>query len=113
MKDGADGRKHWAYGGDFGDVPNDLNFCLNGLTWPDRTPHPALLGNSLFHLILEHNNVLGNCKTYMSDVSFCDEQMSLIITFRGQVCLSTDQGFFKGRKTSGIYIFTHLLHIFS
>ncbi|PQQ00413.1 beta-galactosidase-like [Prunus yedoensis var. nudiflora] len=42
LKDNADGSKHWAYGGDFGDVPNDLNFCLNGLVWPDRTPHPAL-----------------------------------------------------------------------
>ncbi|KAL4203703.1 hypothetical protein AMTRI_Chr01g129290 [Amborella trichopoda] len=42
LKEGADGTKHWAYGGDFGDIPNDLNFCLNGLTWPDRTPHPAL-----------------------------------------------------------------------
>lgn len=42
LKDGADGNKHWAYGGDFGDIPNDLNFCLNGLVWPDRTPHPAL-----------------------------------------------------------------------
>ncbi|KAF3772816.1 Beta-galactosidase [Nymphaea thermarum] len=42
LKLGSDGRKHWAYGGDFGDCPNDLNFCLNGLTWPDRTPHPAL-----------------------------------------------------------------------
>ncbi|KAK7317355.1 hypothetical protein RJT34_01507 [Clitoria ternatea] len=38
----ADGTKHWAYGGEFGDVPNDLNFCLNGLTFPDRTPHPVL-----------------------------------------------------------------------
>ncbi|KAG2396533.1 hypothetical protein LR48_Vigan08g004000 [Vigna angularis] len=37
-----DGTKHWAYGGEFGDVPNDLNFCLNGLTFPDRTPHPVL-----------------------------------------------------------------------
>ncbi|KAH0468778.1 hypothetical protein IEQ34_002010 [Dendrobium chrysotoxum] len=42
LKEGKDGIKHWAYGGDFGDFPNDLNFCLNGLTWPDRTPHPAL-----------------------------------------------------------------------
>ncbi|KAJ6346767.1 hypothetical protein OIU76_003447 [Salix suchowensis] len=42
LKESGDGRKHWAYGGDFGDTPNDLNFCLNGLTWPDRTPHPAL-----------------------------------------------------------------------
>ncbi|KAF9591655.1 hypothetical protein IFM89_005236 [Coptis chinensis] len=42
LKEGVDGTKHWAYGGDFGDTPNDLNFCLNGLIWPDRTPHPAL-----------------------------------------------------------------------
>ncbi|CAK9145446.1 unnamed protein product [Ilex paraguariensis] len=42
LKEGLDGRKHWAYGGDFGDAPNDLNFCLNGLLWPDRTAHPAL-----------------------------------------------------------------------
>jgi beta-galactosidase len=38
----ADGRTHWAYGGDFGDVPNDGNFCIDGLVWPDRTPKPAL-----------------------------------------------------------------------
>ena len=30
----------WAYGGDFGDKPNDSNFCINGLLAPDRTPHP-------------------------------------------------------------------------
>jgi beta-galactosidase len=36
------GREYWAYGGDFGDAPNDANFCADGLVWPDRTPHPAL-----------------------------------------------------------------------
>ncbi|MFN2470921.1 MAG: glycoside hydrolase family 2 TIM barrel-domain containing protein [Gaiellaceae bacterium] len=36
------GRRYWAYGGDFGDVPNDANFCVDGLVWPDRRPHPAL-----------------------------------------------------------------------
>ena len=30
----------WAYGGDFGDVPNDKNFCLNGLVRADRVPNP-------------------------------------------------------------------------
>lgn len=30
----------WAYGGDFGDKPNDGNFCINGLVAPDRQPHP-------------------------------------------------------------------------
>jgi beta-galactosidase len=37
-----DGRHFWAYGGDFGDTPNDRQFCCNGLLFPDRTPHPAL-----------------------------------------------------------------------
>lgn len=30
----------WAYGGDFGDMPNDGAFVINGLLAPDRTPHP-------------------------------------------------------------------------
>ena len=36
------GRPYYAYGGDFGDEPNDLNFCCDGIVGPDRTPHPAL-----------------------------------------------------------------------
>ncbi|XWJ91154.1 beta-galactosidase [Phytobacter ursingii] len=36
------GEPFWAYGGDFGDTPNDRQFCMNGLVFPDRTPHPAL-----------------------------------------------------------------------
>ncbi len=36
------GAEYWAYGGDFGDKPNDLNFVCDGLVWPDRTPHPAM-----------------------------------------------------------------------
>ena len=37
-----DGTTRWAYGGDFGDEPNDGNFCLDGLVFPDRSPKPAL-----------------------------------------------------------------------
>jgi beta-galactosidase len=36
------GRAYWAYGGDFGDTPNDANYCIDGIVWPDRTPHPAM-----------------------------------------------------------------------
>ena len=36
------GRKYWAYGGDFGDKPNDGNFCINGVVAPDQTAKPAL-----------------------------------------------------------------------
>lgn len=36
------GKTFWAYGGDFGDKPNDAQFCINGIVFPDRTPHPAM-----------------------------------------------------------------------
>jgi beta-galactosidase/evolved beta-galactosidase subunit alpha len=32
----------FAYGGDFGDRPNDGNFVIDGLIFPDRTPSPAM-----------------------------------------------------------------------
>lgn len=38
-----DGSIGWAYGGDFGDKPNDRQFCMNGLVFPDRRPHPSLI----------------------------------------------------------------------
>jgi len=42
-KKAADGTEFWAYGGDYGDKPNDGNFCCNGLVLPDRRPNPSLL----------------------------------------------------------------------
>gem|GEM_PF-628320 len=39
-KTSADGIHYFAYGGDFGDYPNDGNFCMNGLVDADRDPHP-------------------------------------------------------------------------
>lgn len=41
-KQTEDGEQYWAYGGDFGDEINDRQFCINGLMFPDRTPHPSL-----------------------------------------------------------------------
>ncbi|HET7473260.1 MAG TPA: glycoside hydrolase family 2 TIM barrel-domain containing protein, partial [Candidatus Limnocylindrales bacterium] len=37
-----DGTTRAAYGGDFGDEPNDGNFVLDGMVWPDRRPKPAM-----------------------------------------------------------------------
>jgi beta-galactosidase len=37
-----DGTVRWAYGGDFGDTPNDGPFVLDGVTFPDRAPKPIL-----------------------------------------------------------------------
>ncbi len=41
-KTAPDGTSYWGYGGDFGDNPNDGNFCCNGLVMPDRKPNPSL-----------------------------------------------------------------------
>ena len=49
MGTGADGRDKFYYGGDWGDVVNDGNFCQDGLTYPDRRPHTGLM---------EYKNVL-------------------------------------------------------
>lgn len=44
VKHTDDGKKYWAYGGDYGpaDIPSDRNFCMNGLVNPDRTLHPSI-----------------------------------------------------------------------
>ncbi|MGN0294434.1 MAG: glycoside hydrolase family 2 TIM barrel-domain containing protein [Lachnospiraceae bacterium] len=33
----------WRYGGDFGDQPNNSNFCMDGLMRPDRVPSTGLV----------------------------------------------------------------------
>ena len=38
LKHSDTGEPYWGYGGDFTDEPNDRDFCINGLVWPDRTP---------------------------------------------------------------------------
>ena len=38
-----DGRTDYAYGGDYGDQPNDGNFVADGLIFPDRKPSPGLI----------------------------------------------------------------------
>jgi beta-galactosidase len=43
VKTDENGVQYWAYGGDFGDTINDMDFCINGLIFPDRTPHPPMV----------------------------------------------------------------------
>lgn len=35
------GGLYYKYGSDFGDLPTDYDFCLNGLIFPDQSPKPA------------------------------------------------------------------------
>ena len=53
------GRSYWAYGGDYGDIPNDGNFCCNGLVQPDRKANPHLY---------EMKKVYQNIKVHAEDL---------------------------------------------
>lgn len=37
------GKAMYLYGGDHNEYPNDGNFCVDGLVYPDRTPHTGLM----------------------------------------------------------------------
>ncbi len=43
LEKAPNGETFWAYGGDFGDTPNDLNFVCDGLVAANRVPHPGIL----------------------------------------------------------------------
>jgi len=43
LRDCKNNPTKFTYGGDFGDYPNDGNFCVDGLVYPDRRPHTGLL----------------------------------------------------------------------
>jgi len=42
LRETTDGEEWFAYGGDYGDEPNDGNFNINGLLFPDREPSPGM-----------------------------------------------------------------------
>ncbi|KAK3362418.1 glycoside hydrolase family 2 protein [Lasiosphaeria hispida] len=42
-KEDSDGKSYYAYGGDFGDTPNDGTFVLDGLLFSTHKPTPGLL----------------------------------------------------------------------
>ena len=62
----AKGKEKYFYGGDFGEEVHDGNFCMDGLVYPDRTPHTGLL---------EYQNVYRPARA----VSFCQNT--------GELCL--------------------------
>lgn len=39
----TDGKAKYLYGGDHAETVHDGNFCMDGLVYPDRTPHTSLL----------------------------------------------------------------------
>ena len=42
MRQDDNGNVWYKFGGDYGDYPNNYNFCLDGLIYSDQTPGPGL-----------------------------------------------------------------------
>lgn len=61
----------WAYGGDYGDVPNDGNFCCNGIVQPDRKPNPHMYEmKKVYQNIKVHEEDLANGKVKIRNKYF-------------------------------------------
>ena len=55
----SNGKQYWAYGGDFGDNPNDGNFCINGLVHPDLSYTAKTYNTKKIYQPLEWHAVSG------------------------------------------------------
>jgi len=60
----ANGKAMYWYGGDHGEFPHDGNFCMDGLVYPDRTPHTGLI---------EYKNVIRPARVYYQDGKYMVE----------------------------------------
>ena len=61
----ATGQDYWAYGGDFGDNPNDGNFCCNGLVRPDWSLTSKSYNTKKVYQPLEFKAVTGKKNTFL------------------------------------------------
>lgn len=77
------GVEYYAYGGDFNDVPNDGNFCMDGLNFPDRTPHTSLkqlkavISPVLVSKVDENSFAVTNTNSFLS-LDYLDCHMELL-----------------------------------
>ena len=60
----SSGTEYWAYGGDFGDNPNDGNFCINGLVRPDWSLTAKSYNTKKVYQPLEFKAVSGNTRQF-------------------------------------------------
>ena len=97
------GQKYYAYGGDFGEWPHDGCFCVDGLCYPDHTPHTGL--TELKHvmrpvrisMVDEEKGIVAVKNLYaFNDLSMLNGRYSVVhgkdVLLQGEICLSTPAG---------------------
>lgn len=83
IKKDEKGNEFWGYGGDFepAGMHNDVNFVLNGLINPDRTPHPGLFEVKKIYQEL-HFSSLGNGEFELFNERFFTDSSDMNIEWR-------------------------------
>ena len=87
------GQQFWAYGGDFGDQINDRQFCINGLLFPDRTPHPELFevkkAQQFYQfMLLDSENISVKVRSENLFIDANNETIRWTVTEQGEVIAS-------------------------
>ncbi len=85
----ADGKEYFGYGGDFGDEPNDAQFLINGLVFPDYTPSPGLI---------EYKKVIEPVLTEEANLSKGKIKLTNRYDFRALDCLQLDWRVVSGEQ---------------
>lgn len=91
-RDRPDGRAEWWYGGDFGDYPNNGNFCIDGLVFPWQEPSPGLLeyAQVVAPVVIERDATSGvlsvRSRLYFTDTSGFD--LEALLRIDGEVSWS-------------------------
>lgn len=77
---------HYTYGGYFGNVPNDSNFCVDGLVYPDRRPHVGLreLKIAQAPIAASYENGKLTVKSYRYFTSLSDISLSYTVEKNGK-----------------------------
>ena len=72
---------HYTYGGDFGDYPNDAEFCVDGVVYPDRRAHTGFYeikqAQAPVKIEYEHGSLTVTSYRYFTDM----KDLSLVYTF--------------------------------
>jgi len=84
------GKARFTYGGDFGDQPNDGNFCVDGLVYPDRRLHTGMLEVKHVYapLAITAKNIAGGLftlKSYRYFTRLSDIALTYVIERNGKV----------------------------
>jgi beta-galactosidase len=79
----AEGKVKYGYGGDFDEPIYDGNFCIDGLVYPDRTPHTGLLELKNVYRPVRVIHLGGACFRLESKLSFiaAEERLKCIYEY--------------------------------